>query len=72
MRRAPETAQAAASPLVTVPPLHTGADDAVEADVEILQLDDASLVAGIGRLRRERNAVVLAHNYQIAAVQDLT
>jgi quinolinate synthase len=31
----------------------------------------ADLVAGIDRLRRERNAVVLAHNYQVAAIQDL-
>jgi quinolinate synthase len=71
VHRAPETTQAAASPLVTVPPLHTGADDAVGVDAEILHLDDAALVAGIGQLRRERNAVVLAHNYQLPAIQDL-
>ena len=41
------------------------------ADVEIAGLDDAGLVAGIERLRRERNAVVLAHNYQIPPIQDL-
>ena len=42
---APRTAAtlAAGSPLLTVPPQHTGADDAVEADAEILQPDDAAL-----------------------------
>ena len=29
------------------------------------------VLAGIERLRRERNAVILAHNYQLPAVQDL-
>src|SRR5258708_33105068 len=30
-----------------------------------------AVIAGIERLRRERNAVILAHNYQLAEVQDL-
>ena len=29
------------------------------------------LIAQINRLRREKNAVVLAHNYQIPPIQDL-
>jgi quinolinate synthase len=33
--------------------------------------DPESVVARIQRLRRERNAVILAHNYQLAEVQDL-
>jgi quinolinate synthase len=32
---------------------------------------DSTLADRIGRLRRERNAVILAHNYQLAEVQDL-
>lgn len=41
------------------------------ADPEIAALDEAALVAGIDRLRRERGAVVMAHSYQLPAVQDL-
>lgn len=59
------------SPLEKVPPLRTRADEAVEADAEIGAMGDAALVAGIERLRLERNAVLLAHNYQIPAIQDL-
>jgi len=29
------------------------------------------LVAGVTRLKRERNAVILSHNYQIPEVQDI-
>ncbi len=56
-----------AKPPVTGSP----ATAAVEADDEIRTMDDAALVAGIQRLRRERDALVLAHNYQIPAIQDL-
>ncbi len=59
------------SPLETVPMLRTAVDEAVERDAEIAAMSDAALVDAIARLRRERNAVVLAHNYQIPAVQDL-
>lgn len=59
------------SALERVPLLHTREDDVVAADPEIAALDDVELVDGINRLRRERNAVVLAHNYQIPAIQDL-
>ena len=59
------------SPLVKVPPLHTVADDAITADAAITDMTDDELVAGIHQLRRDRNAVILAHNYQIPAVQDL-
>ena len=41
------------------------------ADEEISRMDDAALIEGIARLREERNAVILAHNYQIPAIQDL-
>jgi len=34
-------------------------------------LTQAELIAEINRLRRERNAVILAHNYQIPEIQDL-
>lgn len=34
-------------------------------------MSDADLVAGIEQLRRDRHAVVLAHNYQIPEIQDL-
>lgn len=59
------------SPLVAVPPLHTPADDAVEADPEIQAMDETELVAGVRRLRAARHAVLLAHNYQVPAVQDV-
>jgi quinolinate synthetase A subunit len=44
---------------------------AIEADEEIRAMDDEALLAGIARLRREREALILAHNYQIPAIQDL-
>jgi quinolinate synthase len=59
------------SPLTIVPPLRTAVDAAVAEDDEIARMTEADLVAGIDRLRRERNAVVLAHNYQVAPIQDL-
>ena len=34
-------------------------------------LPDAALIDQIARLRREKNAVILAHNYQIPQIQDL-
>jgi quinolinate synthase len=36
-----------------------------------LEMPTANLVAEINRLRRKHDAVVLAHNYQIAEIQDL-
>ena len=59
------------SPLGKVPYLHTAADDAVAGDQEIHDFSEAELTAGISRLRDSRNAVILAHNYQIPAVQDI-
>ena len=32
---------------------------------------DTALVAAINRLRKERNAVILAHYYQEPAIQDI-
>jgi quinolinate synthase len=51
--------------------LGSPATAAVEADDEIRSMDEAALVAGIERLRRERQALVLAHNYQVPEIQDL-
>jgi len=50
---------------------HTEATRAIEADREIQGLGEAELLERIDRLRREREAVILAHNYQIPVVQDL-
>jgi quinolinate synthase len=41
------------------------------ADVAALPTTPAELRAGIERLRRERNAVILAHYYQDGAIQDI-
>jgi quinolinate synthase len=49
----------------------TDADRAVAADQELVRLSDEELVERIEVLRRERDAVILAHNYQIPPVQDL-
>ena len=51
--------------------LRTEATRAVEADAEVAALSDDELISRIQRLRRERNAVILAHNYQIPPIQDL-
>lgn len=51
--------------------LTTEGTGAVEADPEIARLDEDELLRRIDRLRREREAVILAHNYQIPAIQDL-
>lgn len=51
--------------------LDTPATRAVDADAEIGAMDEAALIAGIQTLRKERNAILLAHNYQIPEVQDL-
>ena len=59
------------SPLRRVPPLKTAAGRAVDADAEIARMSEADLFDGIEGLRRDREAVILAHNYQIPAIQDL-
>jgi quinolinate synthase len=59
------------SPLRRVPPLHTAADAAVAADPEIAGMCETDLVEAVNRLRAQRDAVILAHNYQIPAIQDL-
>jgi quinolinate synthase len=50
---------------------NTEAARAIAADDEIRGLSEPELLERIGRLRRERDAVILAHNYQIPAIQDL-
>jgi quinolinate synthase len=49
----------------------TDAAFAAAADAEIAGLDEPELLEGIERLRRRRDAVILAHNYQIPQIQDL-
>jgi quinolinate synthase len=49
----------------------TEASQAIAADPEIARLGEAELLEGIERLRREREAIILAHNYQIPVIQDL-
>lgn len=49
----------------------TEATRAVEEDEEIRGLSEEALIEGILRLKREREAIILAHNYQIPPIQDL-
>ncbi|MCS7272744.1 MAG: quinolinate synthase NadA [Fimbriimonadales bacterium] len=56
----------------TRPSVHyTAAQRAIEEDPEIPYLTEQELVERIQQLRKERNAVILAHNYQIPIIQDL-
>ena len=50
---------------------YTEAQRAVESDSEIPYLSEQELIERIQQLRCERNAVILAHNYQIPMIQDL-
>jgi len=68
---APAGAGAPVSPRHGVPPLLTAAGHAVEVDAEIARMSEADLLDRIEGLRAERNAVILAHNYQIPAIQDV-
>ena len=61
----------AKSPLNRVPPLHTAADVIIENDPEIQSFSHDALLAGIERLRGERHAMILAHNYQLPEIQDI-
>jgi len=49
----------------------TAASAAIEADPEIPELSTEELISRIQRLRAMRDAVILAHNYQIPPIQDL-
>jgi len=49
----------------------TEATRAVEQDEEIRNMTEEQLIEGINRLRKERNAIILAHNYQLPVIQDL-
>ena len=51
--------------------LKTEATRAIEADAEIQSMSHDQLVAGIQRLRKERDAVILAHNYEVGPIQDI-
>ena len=51
--------------------VRTAATTAVEADDEIRALSESELLDRIERLRRDRDALILAHNYQIPVIQDL-
>jgi quinolinate synthase len=50
---------------------HTEAQRAIEQDPEIPYLTEQELIERIQHLRTERNAVILAHNYQLPIIQDL-
>ena len=50
---------------------NTEATRAVEADEEISRFDTQTLLDRSEKLRRKRRAILLAHNYQIPAIQDL-
>jgi quinolinate synthase len=50
---------------------HTAATAVVEADAEITAMTEGQLIDGINRLRHKHRAVILAHNYQIPAIQDI-
>lgn len=49
----------------------TEAARAIEQDEEIRTMSHDELIAGVHRLRKERGAVILAHNYQLPIIQDL-
>jgi len=49
----------------------TAAQRAIEQDPAIPYLTEQELIERIQRLRTERNAVILAHNYQLPIIQDL-
>ena len=70
--RQPERAEeprpeGASRPTVT----DTLASRAIATDEEIQRLEESELVDRVQRLRRDRRAVILAHNYQIPVIQDL-
>ncbi|MGQ9519484.1 MAG: quinolinate synthase NadA [Candidatus Fervidibacter sp.] len=50
---------------------YTEATKAVEQDEEIQRMTEEELIEGVNRLRKERNAIILAHNYQLPVIQDL-
>lgn len=49
----------------------TAAQRAIEQDPEIPYLTEQELVERVQHLRKERSAVILAHNYQLPIIQDL-
>lgn len=50
---------------------NTESSRAIGRDPEIRELDEAELIRRIQVLRRERGAVILAHNYQVPVIQDI-
>lgn len=50
---------------------HTALDEIVAGDAELSTLSDQRLIDGIAMLKRDREALILAHNYQRPEIQDL-
>lgn len=50
---------------------YTVAQKAIEQDPEIPNLTEQEMIERIQHLRKERGAIILAHNYQIPIIQDL-
>ena len=68
----PEDASSATAEELPRPSVaHTVLDDLVATDPELSALDESELADGIAQLRRDRGALILAHNYERPEIQDV-